>query len=472
VATACRTWLRPSGNDLSQVTPERAAAYAVLRRTFENDEYTEAAFRDEAETRGLTGRSRSQAMRMAFGAVQRKDTLDWVISGFIKKKGQRPDPPVITALRLGIYELLFSDGTPDHAVVDQAVSLTKLGGATHASGFVNALLRRTLRERDRIEKELGDDSTPAKAAVAHSAPAWLVDLWWKELGPERARSVLAAANEPSERALRVNTVRLTPAEAIERLGTELLALEPADGVWPLAPADLLIAKGNLAEAEQAALEGLVVAQSRGSAAVVEVLDPRPGERILDLCAGPGIKTGQIAARVGRQGNMVSVEPNVERAEEVAAQLERLGFHNGLVIEADAREGEILSTFQRVLVDAPCSDLGALASRPDARWRKSPAVIERVRELQAQILDRAVEYLEPGGTLVYSTCTISSKENSIQSLEFAERSGLTIDDLGALAPDLASSEDPRFLQLLPDRDRTTGFFISRFHKASKSLRSVE
>ena len=448
---------------MSQVTPERAAAFAVLRRTFEADEHTESAFREEAERRGLTGRSRSQAMRMAYGAVQRKGTVDAIVSGFIKKKGQRPTPPVMAALRLGIYELLFSDGTPDHAVVDQAVSLTKDSGATHAAGFVNALLRRTLRERDAVTARLADDSTPEKAAVAHSAPPWLVELWWKQLGPERARAVLAAANRPSERALRVNTARVTPAEVIDRLAGDDLELEPAAGAWPMAPAELLIARGNLAEAEVAASEGLVVAQSRGSAAVVEVLDPQPGERVLDLCAGPGIKTGQIAVRVGRQGNMVSVEPSEERAGDVAAQLERLGFHNGLVIEADARTGEILSTFDRVLIDAPCSDLGALASRPDARWRKSPAVIERVAELQREILDKATEYLEPGGTLVYSTCTISSRENSAQALGLAERHGFEIDDLGALAPDLADADDSRFLQLLPDRDHTTGFFIARLRK---------
>ena len=448
---------------MSQVTPERAAAFAVLRRTFEADEHTEAAFRDEAEQRGLTGRSRSQAMRMAYGAVQRKGSVDAIVSGFIKKKGQRPTPPVMAALRLGIYELLFSDGTPDHAVVDQAVSLTKDAGAAHAAGFVNALLRRTLRERDAVTERLADDSTPEKAAVAHSAPSWLVEMWWKQLGPERARTVLAAANRPSERALRVNTARVSPGEMIERLAAEDLELEPAAGEWPMAPAELLIAKGNLAEAEVAATEGLVVAQSRGSAAVVEVLDPQPGERVLDLCAGPGIKTGQIAVRVGRQGNMVSVEPSEERAEDVAAQLERLGFHNGLVIEADARTGEILSTFDRVLIDAPCSDLGALASRPDARWRKSPAVIERVAKLQEEILDKATEYLVPGGTLVYSTCTISTRENSAQAIGLAERAGFEIDDLGALAPGLADADDGRFLQLLPDRDNTTGFFIARLRK---------
>jgi len=445
---------------MSQITPERAAAYAVLRRTFEGDEYTEAAFRDEAEKRSLTGRSRSQAMRMAYGAVQRKGSVDAIVSGLIRNKGQRPDPPVMAALRLGIFELLFSDGTPDHAVVDQAVSLTRDSGAAYAAGFVNALLRRTLRERESVMAKLADDSTPAAAAMAHSAPDWLVEMWWKQLGPERARTVLAAANQPSERALRVNTARTTTDEMIERLSADDLELTPAEGPWPLAPAELLIARGNLAEAEIAAGEGLVVAQSRGSAAVIEVLDPQPGERILDLCAGPGIKTGQIAARVGRQGNMVSIEPNEERAADVAEQLQRLGFHNGLVMEADARKGEILSTFDRVVVDAPCSDLGALASRPDARWRKSPAVIDRVVTLQAEILDRAAQCLGPGGTLVYSTCTISKKENSAQVLAYAERSGLVIDDLGELAPDLADSADSRFIQLLPDRDHTTGFFIAR------------
>jgi 16S rRNA (cytosine967-C5)-methyltransferase len=161
------------------------------------------------------------------------------------------------------------------------------------------------------------------------------------------------------------------------------------------------------------------------------------------------------------GNMVSVEPVESRAEDIAIQLERLGFHHGLVVEADARESEILSGFDRILVDAPCSDLGALSSRPDARWRKSPALIERVAELQGEILDRAAGFVGEGGSLVYSTCTISKRENSDQALALAERHGLTIEDLGARAPGLADPHDPRFLQLMPDRDRTTGFFIARF-----------
>ena len=155
--------------------------------------------------------------------------------------------------------------------------------------------------------------------------------------------------------------------------------------------------------------GELTPQSRGSAAVVEVLDPQPGEHVLDLCAGPGIKTGQIAARMGDRGEVISVEQDPERAAEVAAQARRLGLRSVTVVEADAAAAGMAPGFDRVLVDPPCSDLGALASRPDARWRKSPRTIERLAELQAEILLRGLEALRPGGTLVYSTCTISRRE---------------------------------------------------------------
>ena len=176
---------------MSQVTPEREVAFAVLRRTFERDEYTEVAFRDEVEARRLTGRGRAQAQRLAFGSVQRRGSADAIVTSFMKRQGRRPDPAVAAALRLGIFELLFADATPDHAAVDQAVSLVRQAGAGHAAGFTNALLRRTLRERGEVLARLADDSTPAKAAVAHSFPDWLARLWWEELGPERARSLMA-----------------------------------------------------------------------------------------------------------------------------------------------------------------------------------------------------------------------------------------------------------------------------------------
>jgi 16S rRNA (cytosine967-C5)-methyltransferase len=206
--------------------------------------------------------------------------------------------------------------------------------------------------------------------------------------------------------------------------------------WLLGVPEMIVVEGQTGDlVPELIAVGELTPQSRGSAAVVEALDPQPGEQILDLCAGPGIKTGQIAARMGDRGELISVENDPERAAEVAAQATRLGLRSVTVIEADATEAG-MTGFDRVLLDAPCSDLGALASRPDARWRKSPATIERLVEVQSELLRRGLEALRPGGTLVYSTCTISKRENE----------------------DRLDVEDS--IQLRSDRDRTTGFFIGR------------
>ncbi len=469
------------------IAPARALAFATIRETFEQDAFTERAFRAGAERLGLDGRERAQAQRLAYGAVQRRGTSDAAIERLAGRSTRLLDPPVLAALRLGLYELLFSDGTPDHAAVDQAVELVKGAGAAHASGLVNAVLRRATRERATLTASLlEDDSTPEAAAVAHSAPLWLARMWWEELGAEAARSLLAACNEPPEVALRVAGGVLGRSRAehaslpaslpaarratSDRLRSAGIETKPAGGGWPLDAPELLVLAGRMGDTvPDLVAAGQLTPQSRGSAAVVEVLDPREGEHLLDLCAGPGIKTGQIAARMGDRGEVISVELDPNRAEEVAAQASRLGLRSVTVVEADVVAMEMAPGFDRILLDAPCSDLGALASRPDARWRKSPKTIERLVGIQEQALIGAARLLRPGGILVYATCTISRRENEdrVAALLAAAAAGevpaLELEDLGARAPGLASPLEPRCLQLRPDRDRTTGFFIARLKR---------
>jgi 16S rRNA (cytosine967-C5)-methyltransferase len=436
------------------ISPSRLLAFEALRVTFEQGAHTERAFREAADRQALAGRERAQAQRLAFGAVQRRGTVDAALETLVDRPLHRVDPPLLAALRLGAYELLFADGTPDHAAVDQAVELCKRAGAAHASGMVNAVLRRAAREREGLVASLlSDDSTPEKAAIAHSAPLWLAQMWWEELGAEDARALLAACNQPAERAFRVNTLVAQPDSMVERLCEAGVSARPAPsgafyatygrikrtGSSGAAPEMIVVEgpTGNLVPELIAA--GELTPQSRGSALAVEILDPQPGEHVLDLCAGPGIKTGQIAERMGDRGEVISVESDAARAAEVADQARRLGLRSVTVIESDATAG-MAPGFDRVLLDAPCSDLGALASRPDARWRKSPATIDRLVEVQSQLLERAREAVRPGGVIVYSTCTISRRENEDQ-IGDAEHS----------------------VQLRPDRDRTTGFFIARLKR---------
>jgi 16S rRNA (cytosine967-C5)-methyltransferase len=447
---------------VTTIAPARRAAYEVVRRTFEHDAWTDRALPAAARRHHLDARDRALAQRLSYGTVQRSGTLDYFIARLSDRAADTIDPEALAALRLGAYELLFAGGTPDHAAVDQAVELAKGAGAGRAVGLVNAVLRRVAGEHAELLGSL-DDSTPDAAALAHSHPRWLAQMWWRELGPDYARALMAADNEPAETALRVNALRADPDAALGVLRSEGVPVE-RPGAEP-APAESVVVAGPTGHAVGRWIDdGRLVPQSRASALVVDVFDPRPGERVLDLCAGPGIKTTQIAARMRGEGAIVAVEKDAGRAAEVR-DLCRL---TGAAVEvrvADAARDDLGGGYDRVLVDPPCSDLGTLASRPDARWRKSEQGIERMAALGAVIAARGAAALRPGGMLVYSTCTVSRRENEdqVERLLASGSPPLAADDLSAEHPPLASSRDRRFLQTRPDRDRTDGFFVARLRR---------
>ena len=447
------------------ITPARAAAFEVVRRVFEDGAWADRALPAAIERHGVSERERGMAQRLAYGAVQRRGSSDFLIGSFARRKPEKLDDPVLAALRLGLYELLFSDAA-EHAAVDQAVELAKASPrGRRGAGLVNAVLRRATREgRDLLDGL--SESEPTSAAARHSYPPWLAELWWEELGAETALALMAAQNRPAETALRANELRASREELLAELIEGGVEAVPAPGPAPLDVRESVVATGRLGEAGAAAIEaGRAVGQSRSSAAAVALLDPAAGERVLDLCAGPGVKTTMIAARMANEGVIRSVELRAQRASMVADFAARLGATIVETVEADAASpGDLGGGYDRVLVDPPCSDLGTLASRPDARWRKDPGDPARVAELQGEILARGAEALRPGGTLVYSTCTISARENEEVVAPFldgaGERLGLRADPLGERYPELASGRDPRFLQVRPDRDGTDGFFIAR------------
>ncbi len=393
------------------IAPARRVAFAVLRRTTDGAAYADRALRSEGA--GLQSRDHALAKRLVFGAIQRQGTLDWVIDRRVDRK---LDPPIRDALRLGIYQLLFMDGIADHAAVSESVALARAATSRGAGGLVNAVLRRVQREGI----ELPEDDTPHGASIRHSHPRWLVDRWWEELGPDATRALLAANNEPAELALRINT--LVDHDLSDIPGTRLGDALVVDGAFD-------------AGAHPAWAQGAFVVQSRAAQAVGRIVDPQPGERVLDLCAAPGGKTTHLAALMGGKGEVVAVERHAGRAKQLQQACGRLRATSVRVIDADAATFTDPDGFDRVLLDPPCSGLGTLRTHPDLRWRITEADVDALATIQDGLLESARRALRPGGPerLVYAVCTISAREERMVG--------------------------DGCLRTLPSRDGTDGFYIA-------------
>jgi 16S rRNA (cytosine967-C5)-methyltransferase len=421
---------------------------------FEEDAWADRALHGEARRLRLDARERALAMRLAYGAVQRRATLDHLVETLAGRPPDRLEPVVLAALRLGLYQLVYAAKVPAHAAVAESVELVKRespGGAK----LVNAVLRRGAREAPALVAALGD-ATPAQAALRHSHPQWITELWWDALGADAARALMAAGNEPAEAAVRVNTLRADPSELAARLPV-------ATHAAPDLPEGLVLDAPFDAFASPEWERGSFMPQSRAAMTVARVLAPEPGERVLDLCAAPGGKTTHLAALMRNEGELVAVERHPGRAEALRGTAARMGAR------VDVRAGDAAAPhepgrYDRVLVDPPCSDLGTLASRPDARWRKQADLPLRLAREQAAILRAGADALCPGGTLVYSTCTISPAENEAVIHAFLdERADFRADDLRPELPLWEHARVPGFAQTLPHRDGTEGFFIARLRR---------
>lgn len=441
------------GAGRSDASPARRCAFTVLERTFGEGAYADRAFRAEATRAGLDGRDRAFAQRLAYGAIQNLATLDYVIAALSSRAPDRIEAPIQNALRLGIYQVALMDGVPDHAAVGETVDLAKQHG--HGGHrFVNAVMRRAAREASDLIAELTDD-TPAEAAVRHSHPEWLVRMWWDALGPEQTVALLERDNGPAENALRANALVVTAAEVAEELASHGIESRPADDL----PEALVVTGPFDVHGSTLFRSGAVMPQSRASMLVAHAVAPQPGDRVLDMCAAPGAKTTHLAALLGNEGEVVAVEKHGGRARSLAENCERVGATCVTVREADA--ADVDGRFDRVLLDPPCSDLGTLQARPDVRWKKDEAAVARLAAEQTRLLDAAAERVQVGGTLVYSTCTISPDENERQIDAFLERrADFRVDELPEPVASYPHPSNGGLAQVLPHRHGTDGFFIAR------------
>lgn len=374
------------------LSPARQAAYQVLRRVDSGRDFAVDLLRG-AQVERLKGIDRNLATQLVMGVLRWRGELDFQIERLARKPLKYFDPEVLTILRLGIYQIQFLERIPKAAAVDEAVELAKAARKRSAAGLINAVLRKC----HRLAPE-------ALESGWRTVPLWLRERWTQNFGTEAMKALAWASVQVPPTTLRV-------AFADRREEIKLLLSE--EGIETrearYSRAALAVVSGNAANS-QVVRDGRAVIQDEGSQLAAELLAPQPGERVLDLCAAPGIKLRQLRAAQGG-GLLVACDVSARRLRTLTKLLpENLELQPKLVRLDATRQLPFRREFQRILVDAPCSGTGTLARNPEAKWRLQPDDLARLARIQARMLDRALEVLAPGGRLVYATCSLEPEEN--------------------------------------------------------------
>lgn len=381
--------------------------------------------------RNMATRDRALCTELVYGVLRQRGRLDFALTRFSRKPLAKLEPKVLWLLRLGVHQILHLDKIPDSAAVNETVGLARQVGLERATGFINGILRSLLRERDSIPWPKPEK---AQAYLQHvlSLPRWLADSWVSQFGREEAFSLAEAMLAPAPFTLRVNTLKVSRPEYLDLLQQAGWQGVPTE----FAPEGVTILERGAGLLPGSA-EGLCQVQDEASMLMAHLLSPRPGEKILDACAAPGGKTTHLAALLKNQGEIIAFDLHPQRVDLIRSGAERLGCQG---IQARAwdlsQPPDFLepSSFQRILVDAPCSGLGVLRRNPETRWRRQPEDIPPLAQLQRRILTNVAPLLRQGGRLLYSLCTLSREESIAVCQGFlASHPGFRIIDLRQEVP---------------------------------------
>jgi 16S rRNA (cytosine967-C5)-methyltransferase len=401
---------------------------------------------------------RGLATELVYGTLRWRGRLDYLISQALDRDITKLEPLVMSALRVGAYQLFFSDRIPDNAAVDEAVRCVRAMGLERATGLVNAVLRRLAR--DGKGYEFPDIETEPLQHLIHagSLPEWIAQRWLDQYGAEDALKLALVMNEAAPVTVRVNRTKGTREALLEALKER----HPDARLGHFSPDAIVLGRKGDVGQDPAFVSGRMSPQDEASQLVVELLNPKPGERILDTCAAPGTKSAAMAERLDGDGHILALDRHARRLHLVGRGMRRLEIGGVATLERDATKPMKELTdpdgpFDRILVDAPCSGLGSLRRNPDARWRLRPDDLTDLAKVQRAILESAADVLRPGGSLVYSTCTVTPEENeNVINGFMATRANWRIasrdEAAGSLQPLI---DDNGFLRVLPNMPGQAG-----------------
>jgi 16S rRNA (cytosine967-C5)-methyltransferase len=442
----------------------RSVALDVLQRVNREGAYSQLALHHAIETAGFIGRDTALVTQIVYGTLQRRLTLDFYLKPFIKK-GTRTKPWVKELLRLSIYQMVFLDKVPDHAVVNVAVNIAKKRGGPRVSGFVNGILRAFLRAGIPDINTVKDNYS--REEILHSHPKWLIERWTDQYGAKTTSAICEANNTPPEVSVRVNRTKTTRAQLLLKLKESQIEAENGN----LSPDAIVIKRGKVVN-QPVYIEGDVSIQDESSMLVAQALDVSPGQKVLDSCAGPGGKTAHIAELMNDEGTIHALDIYEHKCALINEQAKRLGLSSIKTTVCDARRvGEIFSDemFDRILVDAPCTGFGVIRRKPEIKYQKTNEDIQQIADIQQAILDAVSPLLKKGGKMVYSTCTIDKKENVDSVHAFLEKHPEFVLDVSLKnrLPEIVATKSLWYhdgmCQILPQDFGTDGFFIAAFIK---------
>ncbi|WP_339320657.1 16S rRNA (cytosine(967)-C(5))-methyltransferase RsmB [Paenibacillus sp. FSL R10-2734] len=440
-------------------------ALDILVKVEQQGAYSNLLLNSSLQKSSLSREDAGLVTELVYGTISRMNTLDFVLEEFVSKGIAKLQPWVRNLLRLSLYQIMYLDRIPSHAAVNEAVNIAKKRGHQGISGMVNGVLRSVLRAGEL--PVIPDGLSPAKRiSIQYSHPLWLVKRWITEYGVDTAEAICAANNEPPAVSVRVNTTMISREALLSQMIEQGLQAYASE----VSPFGIVVKGGGNLALSSWYRDGYISIQDESSMLVAEAVAPESGMRVLDCCAAPGGKTAHMGELMKDKGSIYANDLHPHKAKLISDQAARLGLDSVVTGSADALELEHTlehQSFDRILLDAPCSGLGVIRRKPDLKWRKQPEDVASVASLQSQLLQSVSKLLKPGGILVYSTCTTEQTENSevvaaflkqnpdFTSITFASPLWNRLEGTA-----LAEGEG---IQLLPHHYGSDGFYISKLQR---------
>lgn len=444
----------------------RELALGVLMEVFENGGYSNVVLHNTLmKYQYMEKQNRAFLTRLCEGVIERQIQLDYVIDQFSKIKCKKMKPVIRNLLRMGTYQILFMEQVPDSAACNESVKLAAKKGFVNLKGFVNGVLRNISRKKDLIQGDFfGTSGTLEYLSVMYSIPLWILKLWEEEYSYEQIEKICQGFFAEKTTSIRVNTEKTTPEELSKELLEENITV--SEGIY--VPYALHISNYNYVAGLRSFQEGKFQVQDESSMLIAIAAGIKKGNTILDVCAAPGGKSTHAAQLLAGSGQVIARDLTEQKALLIRENIERLGLKN---VEVQVQDARVMDDTMRekadiVIADLPCSGLGVLKRKGDIKYKTKEEDIKALAKLQREILKTVADYVKPGGTLIYSTCTINHYENLdnvkwiLSNLPFETES---------LCPYLSDSFSEKsmedgYLQLLPGIHETDGFFLARFRKA--------